>query len=69
MNIKILSDEEIAARGGEAQCVPVYRVKGNHRRLMGWAERNEALRGAIEIRFVGDETKLETEVVYSKSDV
>jgi hypothetical protein len=35
---------------------------------MGWAERNEALRGAIEIRFVGDETKLETEVVYSKSD-
>jgi hypothetical protein len=64
MNIKILSDKEIAARGGEAQCVPVYRVKGNHRRLMGWAERTEALRGAIEIRFGDDET----EVVYSKSD-
>jgi hypothetical protein len=59
----ILSEEQVA-QTAEANRVPVYRVKGSQRSLMGWAERNDALRGAKEIR-IGDN---EMEVVYSKSD-
>jgi hypothetical protein len=51
--VTVMSAEE-AAQTEEVNRVPMYRVKNNQRTgLMGYARRDEALRGVIEIR-VGD---------------
>ena len=47
--------------------VPMYRVRANHPQFMAWAERNEQLRGVIEIRVVGDDPPM-TELVRLQSD-
>lgn len=58
--LRFLSEAEAA----KVETVPAYRIRHGERKFMGWAKRNDALRGAVEIRFVGDEA----EVVYAKSD-
>jgi hypothetical protein len=69
ISINILSEDD-AARIEKARLVPVYRVRYKQRRFMGWALRNDSLRGATQIRFEGDEMggNGEAVVVYSKSD-
>jgi hypothetical protein len=64
LKLNILSEEQVS-QTEESNRVPVYRVKNNQRALMGWAQRNDALRGVREIRVVEDN---DVEVVYSKSD-
>jgi hypothetical protein len=63
LKLTILSKEQVS-QTEEANRVPVYRVKNKQWSFMGWAQRNDALRGAKEIR-IGDN---DMEVVYSKSD-
>jgi hypothetical protein len=61
ITIHMLSEEE-AAQVGKAALVPVYRVRYKQRQFMCWAQRDNALRGATEIRFEGEQTVIE----YSK---
>jgi len=71
MSIKfnVLSEAQ-AAQIEKSNLIPVYRVRYKQRRFMGWAQRNDALRGAREIRFEGDDVggNGEAAIVYSKSD-
>jgi hypothetical protein len=64
MKIRFLSNEEAASRSS-SEVVPVYRVKGEQRQLMAYAQRDDALRGVIEIRVIGDG---DMEIVRSKND-
>jgi hypothetical protein len=65
LKLNILSEEQVS-QTEEANRVPVYRIKSKQRSLMGWAQRDNALRGAREIRIIGDD--METEVLYRKTD-
>ena len=67
LEVNILPVEMVSAEQQD-KFVPVYRVKKKQRDLMGYVERSDRLRGAIEIRYVGEVDNLETEVVYAESD-
>jgi hypothetical protein len=65
LTVRVVSAEE-AEKLGEANRVPLYRIKDNQQPFfMGYAERGDALRGAIEIRF-GDNGSVE--IVRAESD-
>ena len=65
LKLRFLSEAEAA----KVETVPVYRIRHGGRKFMGWAQRDDALLGAVEIRFVGDETGGNgAEVVYAQSD-
>jgi hypothetical protein len=66
--VRFLSEDE-ASQIEKTELVPVYRVRYGQRRFMGWAKRDDDLRGAVEIRFTGDEARdAKAEIQYSKSD-
>jgi hypothetical protein len=68
ITIKFLSDEQ-ASKIEKTKLVPAYRVRHGQRRFVLWAERSKRLRGAVEIRIVGDNAGgSELEIIYSKSD-